>query len=135
MDGGDQAMRTMVLLRTEGARTLSGPDAFGPGGIEAFDASLTRAGVLLASHGPDRDGDVARVRIGRGRATVRVGETTAKDGVLAGLWLWQVHSIDEAVAWATRFPADPADQIEFEIRPVADRAARLDDVRADLQED
>jgi len=128
-------MRTMVLLRTEGARTASGPGAAAPSGIEAFDASLTRAGVLLASLGPGRDGDVARVRIGGGRATVRHGEATTADDDLAGLWLWQVRSIDEAIAWATRYPAGPAEQFEFEIRPVADRSADLDDVRVSLQED
>jgi hypothetical protein len=125
----------MVLLRTEAPRTVIGQDVLGLGGIEAFDASLTRAGVLLASLGPDRDGDVARVRLGNGRATVRLGETRTTDGSLAGLWLWQVRTIDEAIAWATRFPAGPADQFEFEIRPVADRAAQLDDVRTTPQED
>jgi hypothetical protein len=128
-------MRTMVLLRTQSSRTVTGPEAFGLGGIDAFDASLTRAGVLLASLGPDRDGDIARVRIGSGRATVRLGETTTADGSLAGLWLWQVRSIDEAIAWATRFPAGPADHVEFEIRPVADRAAQLHDLRTTVQED
>jgi len=128
-------MRTVVVLRTERSETVTGPDVHAPDGIEAFDASLTRAGILLASLGPQRDGDVARVRIGSGQATVRRGETMATDGPLAGLWLWQVRSLDEAIAWATRYPAGPADQLEFEIRPVADRAADLDDVRTTLQED
>jgi hypothetical protein len=115
-------MRTLVLLRTDATRPVTGRGMAWTDGIEAFDDSLAHAGVLLASLGPSRDDPVARVRIDDERPSVRRGQPADAIVDLAGLWLWQVRSMDEAIAWARRFPAGAGAHMELEIHPVADRA-------------
>ena len=81
-----------------------------------YNESLSRAGVLLAGEGlhPSRRG--ARVRFDGGRRTVIDGPFVETKELVAGFWLWQVRSLDEAVEWLKRAPFDGG--AEVEIRPV-----------------
>jgi hypothetical protein len=84
----------------------------------AFNEELVKAGIMLAGDGlqPSRKGK--RVRFARGGTSVIDGPFTETKELVAGFWIWQVASIDEAVAWARRCPCPmPGEESELEIRP------------------
>lgn len=83
---------------------------------EKFNEELVKAGVLLGSGrlSPSKEGK--RVRFEGKRRTVIDGPFAEAKELVAGYWLWQVRSLDEAVEWLKRAPYDGG---EFEIRPIA----------------
>ncbi|HEX3758939.1 MAG TPA: YciI family protein [Kofleriaceae bacterium] len=84
----------------------------------AFNEELVKAGVMLAGDGlqPSRNGK--RIRFASGGTRVIDGPFTETKELLAGFWIWQVASMDEAVAWARRCPCPmPGEEAELEIRP------------------
>jgi hypothetical protein len=84
-----------------------------------FNEELVRAGVLLAGDGlhPSRKGK--RLRFSGGQKTVYDGPFAETKELVAGYWVWQVKSIEEAVEWARRCPDPmPGEEAELEIRPV-----------------
>jgi len=84
-----------------------------------FNEELVKAGVLLAGDGlhPSRRGK--RVRFAGGKKTVIDGPFAETKELIAGYWIWQVKSMDEAVEWVRRCPDPMPDQeSEIEIRPV-----------------
>ena len=84
-----------------------------------FNEELVKAGVLLAGEGLQPSSKGKRVRfVGRERVVIDGPFAEAKE-LVAGFWLWQVHSIDEAIEWAKRCPNPiPGTEAEIEIRPV-----------------
>jgi hypothetical protein len=83
-----------------------------------FNASLVSAGVLLAGEGlkPSRLGK--RVRFSGAARTVTDGPFAETKELVAGYWLWQVRSIEEAVEWVKRCPNPMLTDSDIEIRPV-----------------
>ena len=81
-----------------------------------FNEELVKAGVMLAGEGLHPSSKGARVRFSGGKRTVIDGPFTEAKELIAGFWLWQVKSIDEAVEWLKRAPFDGG--AEVEIRPV-----------------
>jgi len=83
-----------------------------------FNESLVKAGILLAGEGlkPSRYGK--RVRFSGKQRTVIDGPFTETKELVAGFWLWQVHSIEEAVEWVKRCPNPMLSDSDIEIRPV-----------------
>jgi hypothetical protein len=84
----------------------------------AFNEELVKAGVMLAGDGlqPSRKGK--RIRFAGGGTRVIDGPFTETKELVAGFWIWQVASMDEAVAWARRCPCPmPGEEAELEIRP------------------
>jgi hypothetical protein len=83
-----------------------------------FNQSLVNAGILLAAEGlkPSRDGK--RVRFSGKSRTVIDGPFTETKELIAGFWLWQVRSIEEAVEWVKRCPNPMLTDSDIEIRPV-----------------
>src|SRR6187549_3190394 len=71
-----------------------------------FNEELVKAGVLLAGDGLHPSSRGKRVRFAGGTKTVVDGPFTEAKELVAGFWIWQVKSIDEAVEWARRCP-DP----------------------------
>jgi hypothetical protein len=84
-----------------------------------FNEKLVKAGVMLAGDGlrPRRDG--ARVRFSGKQSTVIDGPFAEAKELVAGYWLWQVRSLDEAIEWVKRAPFQDG---ELEIRPVFELA-------------
>jgi hypothetical protein len=80
-----------------------------------FNEELVKAGVMLAGEGLQASSKGARVRFSRGKRTVIDGPFTEAKELVAGFWLWQVKSMDEAIEWLKRAPFD---ETEVEIRPV-----------------
>ncbi len=83
-----------------------------------FNQSLVNAGILLAAEGlkPSRDGK--RVRFSGKSRTVIDGPFAETKELIAGFWLWQVRSIEEAVEWVKRCPNPMLTDSDIEIRPV-----------------
>jgi hypothetical protein len=83
-----------------------------------FNESLVRAGVLLAAEGlkPSRIGK--RVRFSGKARTVIDGPFAETKELVAGFWIWQVRSIEEAVEWVKRCPNPMLTDSDIEIRPV-----------------
>jgi hypothetical protein len=86
-----------------------------------FNEELVKAGVLLGAEGLHPSSRGVRVRFADGKSTVIDGPFAETKELVAGFWLWQVKSIEEAVAWVKRIPADPEGNVseaEVEIRPI-----------------
>jgi len=83
-----------------------------------FNESLVKAGILLAGEGlkPSREGK--RVHFSGKQRTVTDGPFTETKELVAGFWLWQVHSIEEALEWVKRCPNPMLTDSDIEIRPV-----------------
>jgi hypothetical protein len=69
-----------------------------------FDEELVKAGVMLAGEGLHASSKGVRVKFGGGKSTVIDGPFTETKELIAGFWLWQVKSIEEAIEWIRRSP-------------------------------
>ena len=83
-----------------------------------FNEELVKAGVLLAGEGLKPTSQGRRVRFSGARRTVMDGPFTETKELIAGFWLWQVRSMEEAVEWVKRCPNPHPEDCEIEIRPV-----------------
>jgi hypothetical protein len=82
----------------------------------SFNEQLVKAGVMLAGEGLHPTSKVKRVRFSGKERTVIDGPFAETKELVAGFWLWQVKSLEEAVDWLKRAPFDGG--AEVEIRPV-----------------
>lgn len=80
-----------------------------------YNEELVKAGIMLAGEGLQPSSKGKRVRFEGGQRRVIDGPFAEAKELVAGFWLWQVNSIDEAVEWLKRAPFDAT---EVEIRPV-----------------
>jgi hypothetical protein len=81
-----------------------------------FNDELVKAGVMLAGEGLHPTSRGKRVRFDGSRRAVLDGPFTETKELVAGFWLWQVKSIEEAVEWLKRAPFDSGTEVE--LRPV-----------------
>ena len=86
--------------------------------MTAFNEELVKAGVMLAGEGLQPSSKGARVRFSGTDRKVIDGPFAETKELVAGFWLWQVKSMDEAIAWARRCPNPMEGGGELEIRPV-----------------
>jgi len=82
-----------------------------------FNEELVKAGVMLSGEGLRASAQGVRVRFGGGKSSVIDGPFTESKELIAGFWLWQVKSIEEAIEWIRRSPFRKGSE-EIEIRPV-----------------
>ena len=80
-----------------------------------FNVELEKAGVLLAAEGLQASSKGARVKFSGAKRTVTDGPFAETKELIAGFWLWQVKSLDEAIEWLKRAPFQEG---EVEIRQV-----------------
>jgi len=86
-----------------------------------FNEELVKAGVMLAGEGLHPSSKGARVRFSGDRRTVVDGPFSETKELIAGFWIWQVASLEEAVEWVKRIPNPmPGTESEVEIRQVFD---------------
>jgi hypothetical protein len=84
-----------------------------------FNEELVKAGVMLAGEGLHPSARGARVHFAGGKKTVVDGPFAETKELVAGFWLWQVKSMDEALEWARRCPDPmPGEGSALELRPV-----------------
>ncbi len=78
-----------------------------------YNEQLIDAGIMLAGEGLQASSKGARISFGeKGTSTVKDGPFAEAKELIAGFWILQVKSLDEAIAWARRAPMEPGDQLE-----------------------
>src|SRR3954463_3708657 len=83
-----------------------------------FNEELVKAGVMLAGEGLHPSSKGARVRFSGKTRTVVDGPFAETKELVAGFWLWQVGSMEEAIEWVRRCPNPMPTDSEIEIRPI-----------------
>ena len=83
-----------------------------------FNEELVKAGIMLAGEGLQPTSKGVRVRFSGESRTVIDGPFTETKELIAGFWLWQVKSMDEAIEWLKRCPNPHSSETEVEIRQV-----------------
>jgi hypothetical protein len=110
-------MRVMVIVKANEeseAGILPGRDILAAMG--KYNEELAKAGVMLAAEGLRPTSKGKRMRFSGAERTVIDGPFTETKELIAGFWLWQVRSMDEAVEWLKRAPFGGG--VEIELRPV-----------------
>lgn len=112
-------MRVMVLIKAS-ADSEAGvmPDAERMTAMGQYNEALMNAGILLGGEGLHPSSRGCRVRFEGASRTVTDGPFAEARELVAGFWLWQVRSMDEAVEWLKRCPAPMPEPCEVEIRRV-----------------
>ena len=113
-------MRVMVIIKAN-KESEAGvlPDEKFFGEMQKYNEELVKAGVMLAAEGLHSSSNVKRVIFSGRNATVIDGPFAETKEMIAGFWLWQVRSMDEAVEWVKRCPSpEGAQEGEIEIRQV-----------------
>lgn len=87
-----------------------------------FNEELAKAGVMLAGEGLKPSARGKRVRFAGETRTITDGPFAETKELVAGFWLWQVKSIEEAVEWVKRCPNPMPEASEIEIRPLYEAA-------------
>jgi hypothetical protein len=83
-----------------------------------FNEELVKAGVMLAGEGLQPSSKGARVRFSGSERTAIDGPFAETKELVAGFWLWQVRSLEEAIEWVKRCPSPFQGESEIEIRQV-----------------
>jgi len=113
-------MRFMVIVKAnQDSESGALPDAKILTEMGKFNEELVKAGVMLAGEGLHASSKGARVKFSKGKKTVIDGPFAETKELIAGFWLWQVKSIEEAIEWLKRAPFDDT---EVEIRQVFEPA-------------
>jgi len=112
-------MRVMVMVKaTADSEAGAMPSEELLAAMGAFNEELVKAGVMLAGEGLHPSAKGKRVRFSGRQRTVLDGPFTETKELVAGFWLWQVKSMEEAIEWVRRCPNPMPTESEIEIRPV-----------------
>ena len=112
-------MRVMVIVK---ANESSEAGVMPP--VELFEAmgkyneELVKAGIMLAGEGLKPTSQAKRVHFSGAKRTVIDGPFSETKELIAGYWLWQVRSMDEAVEWVRRCPNPMIGESDIDIRPI-----------------
>jgi len=107
-------MRVMVIVKADKnseAGILPKKELFEKMG--KYNEEMVKAGIMLAAEGLQATSKGKRVKFSGTQRTVIDGPFTESKELIAGFWLWQVRSIDEAVEWLKRAPFDGGAEIEI----------------------
>jgi hypothetical protein len=130
-------MRVMVLIKaTEQSERGEMPSEKLLTEMTTFNEELVKAGVMLAGDGLHPSAKGVRVAFKGSERKVIDGPFAETKELLAGYWIWQVKSLDEAVEWVKRIPApdEDADTAIVEIRPVFEAEDFGDEFTPELRE-
>ena len=113
-------MQVMVLVKAtkdSEAGKMPSPELLAAMG--KYNEELVKAGIMQGGGGLKASSNGKRVRFAGEERRVVDGPFTETKELVAGYWLWQVRSMDEAVAWLKRCPnPSPGQEVEVEIRPL-----------------
>ena len=116
-------MRFMVMVKaTKDSEAGALPDHKILAEMGKFNEELVKAGIMLAAEGLQPTSKGARVRFSGNKRTVIDGPFTESKELIAGFWLWEVKSLDEAIEWVKRCPNPHPGESEIEIRQVFEAA-------------
>ncbi len=112
-------MRFMVIVKaTKESEAGALPDPKLLAEMGKFNEELVKAGVMLAGEGLQASSKGARVKFSGEKRTVVDGPFAETKELIAGFWLWQVKSKEEAIEWVKRCPNPMPSDSEIEIRHV-----------------
>jgi hypothetical protein len=112
-------MRVMVLIKAdEDSEAGEMPSQELLEQMTDFNEELVKAGVMLAGDGLHPSSKGVRVAFEGGEHKVIDGPFAETKELLAGYWVWQVKSLDEAIEWVKRLPSGEFERAAVEIRPV-----------------
>jgi hypothetical protein len=112
-------MRVIVMVKaTKKSEAGTMPDEKMLTEMGKYNEELVKAGIMVAGEGLHPSSKGKRVRFSGTRRTVIDGPFAETKELLAGYWLWNVKSMDEAVEWLKRCPNPHNEESEVEIRPV-----------------
>jgi hypothetical protein len=112
-------MRVMVIVKaTKDSEAGKLPDQKLLSAMGSFNEELVKAGIMLAGDGLQASSKGKRVRFAGSKRTVTDGPFAETKELIAGYWIWQVKSMEEAVEWVKRCPNPMPGESEIEIRPV-----------------
>lgn len=117
-------MRFMIIIKAD-KNSEAGimPDQKLLTDMGKYNDELVKAGVMLAGEGLQPSSKGARVKFKDGKHIVTDGPFTEAKELIAGFWLWQVKSKEEAIEWVKRCPNPmPGTEAEIEIRQVFEAA-------------
>jgi hypothetical protein len=117
---GDTTMRFIVMVKaTKESEAGVMPDQKLLSAMGKYNEELVKAGVMLAGEGLHPSSKGARVRFSGSKRTVIDGPFSETKELVAGFWLFQVKSLDEAIEWVKRCPNPmPNSESEIEIRQI-----------------
>ena len=129
-------MRVMVIVKADKSSEAGVlPDEKLLADMGEFNDELVKAGVLLAGEGLQPSSKGKRVRFSGSKRTVIDGPFAETKELVAGFWLWQVKSMDEAIEWVKRAPnPGPGTESVLEIRPVFEADDFGDEFTPELRE-
>lgn len=128
-------MRVMVIIKADADIEAGGlPDEQLLTEMGNYNEELVKAGVMLAGEGLLPSSKGARVRFSGEKRTVIDGPFTEAKELIAGFWLWQVRSMEEAIEWVKRCPNPVGAESEIEIRQVAELEDFGDAITPELKE-
>ncbi len=128
-------MRVMILLKAnEDTEAAVMPSEQLLTEMGAYNEELVKAGVMLAGEGLHPSSKGARVRFSGSERRVTDGPFTEAKELIAGFWLWQVKSMDEAIEWVKRCPSPHEGDAEIEIRRVFEAEDFGDALTPELRE-
>jgi hypothetical protein len=112
-------MKVMVIVKaSKDSEAGKMPDQQLLADMGNFNEELAKAGVLRAGEGLHPSSRGVRVGFNGKQRTVTDGPFAETKELIAGYWLWQVQSMEEAIAWLKRCPNPHYEPTEVEIRPV-----------------
>jgi hypothetical protein len=113
-------MRVMVMVKaTKNSEAGVMPSEKLLADMGKFNEELVKAGIMLAGDGLHPSSKGKRVRFAGGAKAVIDGPFSETKELVAGYWIWQVKSMEEALAWARRCPDPmPGEESELELRPL-----------------
>jgi hypothetical protein len=117
---GDTTMRCMIIIKaSKDSEAGVLPDEKLLTDMGRFNEELVKAGIMLAGEGLHPSSKGKRVRFSGEKRTVIDGPFAETKQLIAGFWLWQVKSMDEAIEWVKRCPNPmPGTDAEIEIRQI-----------------
>ena len=128
-------MRFMVIVKaTKESEAGAPPDAKLLADMGKFNEELMKAGILLAMEGLHASSKGARVKFSGDKRTVVDGPFAETKELIAGFWLWQVKSKEEAIEWVKRCPKPFHVDSEIEIRQVYETEDFGPELTAELRE-
>jgi hypothetical protein len=115
-------MRVMVIVKaTKNSEAGAMPSEKLIADMGKYNEELVKAGVMLAGEGLRPSSKGKRVVFSGGKKTTLDGPFAETKELIAGYWLWQVKSMEEAVEWVRRCPDPmPGEESVIEIRPVVE---------------
>ncbi|HVL94465.1 MAG TPA: YciI family protein [Solirubrobacteraceae bacterium] len=112
-------MRVMVIVKaTHESEAGQLPSTELLEAMGRYNEELAKAGIMLAGEGLKPSSSGARVRFAGSERSVVDGPFAETKELIAGFWLWEVRSMDEAIEWVKRCPNPMEGESVIEIRPV-----------------